>query len=246
MAPRVFLTADWRDLAMLNYAVEPALLRSLVPAGTELDTHEGRAFVSLVGFRFLRTAVLGLRFPFHRDFDEINLRFYVRRQAGNELRRGVVFVREIVPRFAIAAIARVFFNEKYVSRAMANSIQSVSDPAGEVRNVEYRWKEAGHTNRLSVECGGAPSLPEPGSLQQFITEHYWGYALQSDGGTIEYKVEHVPWRVWTASAASFKGETEALYGRELAALVKRPPASAFLAEGSPVTVFSGTRIRSEA
>jgi uncharacterized protein len=101
-----FLRAEWRDLVMLNYEIDPDLLRSRIPAGTELDSWNGRTFVSIVGFRFLETRVLGVPIPFHRDFNELNLRFYVRRLAGDEWRRGVVFVKEVVPRRAIAWIAR--------------------------------------------------------------------------------------------------------------------------------------------
>ena len=108
----VFLTAEWRYLALLNYAVDPSLLAHLVPRGTELDEFEGKTYMSLVGFRFERTRLRGIWIPFHSDFDEVNLRFYVRRTVAGEVRRGVVFVREIVPRWAIAKVAQVCFGEK--------------------------------------------------------------------------------------------------------------------------------------
>src|ERR1700694_5344735 len=92
----IFLRAEWRNLAMLNYEVEPALLARFVPNGTELDRWNGKVFVSLVGFCFLKTEICRISIPFHRNFDEVNLRFYVRRREGNEIRRGVVFIREIV------------------------------------------------------------------------------------------------------------------------------------------------------
>src|SRR4026208_556537 len=93
-----FLTAEWRRLAMLSFEIDPRVLSPLVPAGTELDEWQGRTFASLVGFLFLDTRVFGLAVPFHRNFEEVNLRFYVRRMASDGLRRGVVFVKEIVPR----------------------------------------------------------------------------------------------------------------------------------------------------
>ena len=223
---------------MLNYQVDPALLSALVPPGTELDLHDGRAFVSLVGFRFLRTRVLGALIPFHQDFDEINLRFYVRRVYGDEIRRGVVFVREIVPKFAIAAVARIVYNEKYVSRPMFHSI--VDEP-GKVA-VEYGWEEQGSRNRMRVECTGHPQLPEEGSVEQFITEHYWGYTTTRSGGCDEYQVEHPQWRLWTAAKAEFAGDTAGLYGPEMAQVLTRPPDSALLADGSPVIVRSGTNL----
>ena len=104
---RIFLKAEWRYLAMLNYEVDPALVAAYVPPGTELDRFDGKAFISLVGFLFLNTKILGISVPFHRNFDEVNLRFYVRRSVDGVVKRGVVFIREIVPRRAIAAVARL-------------------------------------------------------------------------------------------------------------------------------------------
>jgi len=238
MARSVFLTAEWRFLAMLNYEVDPGLLRSLVPAGTALDYHEDKTFVSLVGFRFLRTRVRGISIPFHTDFDEVNLRFYLRREEAGEVRRGVCFVREIVPRRAIAQIARLVYHERYIRLPMRHAIET---GANRIR-TNYQWRLKGLWNRLHAGAAGDPAYPAEGSLNQFITEHYWGYAAQPDGGTLEYRVEHVPWRAWTCTEAGFEGDAAALYGAEFAAVLKRQPDSAFIAEGSGVKVMAGVRI----
>src|SRR6478735_9893003 len=108
---RKFLTAEWRDLVMANYEIDPSMLADRVPRGTELDLHEGRCFVSLVGFMFLETRVMGFPVPFHTNFEEVNLRFYVKRKTEDEVRRGVVFIKEIVPRYAISTVARVMYGE---------------------------------------------------------------------------------------------------------------------------------------
>lgn len=233
-----FLTAEWRYLAMLNYEVDPALLIPVVPRGTELDRWEGRVFVSLVGFRFLKTKVFGVSIPFHSNFDEVNLRFYVRRQEGVESRRGVVFIREIVPRFAIASVARAVYNENYIALPMGHEVRH----DGSEVSAAYRWKSAGGWCSMSVHGSGPPQALREGSEEQFITEHYWGYAAQRDGSTVEYRVEHPSWKVWKASAARFEGNVAQLYGREFASLLSRPPASAFLAEGSEVNVMRGRTI----
>jgi uncharacterized protein YqjF (DUF2071 family) len=237
--PGPFLTAHWRHLAMLNYEVDAAVLRGRVPAGTELDTFEGRTLVSMVGFRFLRTRVLGVPVPFHRNFDEVNLRFYVRREATDGVRRGVVFVKEIVPRAAIAWIARRVYNENYVALPMSHvdEIGRSAEP-----RVEYAWQHAGRREHLAARVGGAPSLPPLGSEASFITEHYWGFARQRDGGTVEYRVEHPRWRVWRATDSEFECDVTALYGSEFAPFLRGPPASAFVAEGSDVTVLRGVRM----
>lgn len=234
-----FLTAEWRDVALLNYEVDPGLLQRFVPAGTELDSWDGKTFVSLVGFRFLKTRVMGLPIPFHQDFEEVNLRFYVRRREGSELRRGVAFIREIVPRHAVAAIARTLYNENYVALPMSHSI---ADDGAKI-DVEYAWQLGGEWTTINLRVSGEPQLLVEGSEEQFIAEHYWGYAAQRDGRTMEYRVDHPSWRVWTARNAAFSGDMEELYGAELAALLRNPPSSAFLAEGSAVTVYRGRRLR---
>jgi uncharacterized protein len=230
----VFLKAEWRSLAMLNYEVDPGLLTKFVPAGTELDRWNGKIFASLVGFRFLNTRVCGVPVPLHRDFDEINLRFYVRRREGGELRRGVVFIKEIVPRWAIAAVARMVYNENYVALPTRHEIQA--------ERATYEWRTRAGWNRMSLTATRNPALPEEGSEEQFITEHFWGYSAQRNGGCIEYRVDHPSWRVWSAQSAMFEGDVSELYGRELAAVLREPPSSAFLAEGSAVTVRRGRRL----
>jgi uncharacterized protein len=225
-----FLTAEWKNLLMLNYAVEASLLESLVPTGTELDAFEGRTFVSLVGFEFNRTRVLGFAVPFHQNFEEVNLRFYVRRG----LKRGVVFIRELVPRYAVAVIARFAFNENYSCVPMSHRI--------EAGKAEYTWSFGSEQCVMSIETEGESFLPAEGSLSQFITEHYWGYTAGRGGDSLEYEVQHPPWRVWNAKQAGFSGNAAGLYGAKIAQILGREPDSAFLAEGSPVTVFRSAKI----
>jgi uncharacterized protein YqjF (DUF2071 family) len=192
----------------------------------------------LVGFQFLQTKVLGISFPFHRNFEDVNLRFYVRRQQEAQVRRGVVFIREIVPRRLIALVARGFYRENYAAMPMSHEIRSNDSGL----SVQYDWISKTSRNRMTVNAEGNPVLPEIGSQEQFITEHYWGYAVQSDGGCIEYQVHHPPWRVWAVTDARFEGNMEELYGRELSAVLTGTPTSAFLAEGSAISVHCGRRL----
>ena len=204
-ASRPFLTASWRYLAMLNYEVPPSLLRPLVPFGTELDTWEGATIASMVGFRFLDTRVMGIPVPGHRDFDEVNLRFYVRRRGEDgHWRRGVVFVREFVPRRAIACVARRFYNEPYTAVPMRHELQMANAADGQPGRAAYAWRLAERWHRLEVSTRGRPALPVPTSEAAFITEHYWGYTVQRDGGSKEYRVEHAPWRVWEAERSAVR------------------------------------------
>jgi uncharacterized protein YqjF (DUF2071 family) len=224
---------------MLNYEVPPEVLTPRLPHGVELDLWQGRALVSLVGFRFLHTKVKGIVLPGHRDFDEVNLRFYVRRRMPDGWRRGVVFVRELVPRPLIAAVARVCYGEPYLSVPMRHRIEPA---AGTPRLVEYGWNFRGESCHLRVETEGEPRALRAGEEAEFITEHYWGYTARRDGSTSEYEVAHPPWRVMDVRGASFSAPVAELYGAEFQEALGRQPVSAFLAEGSAVTVYQGGRL----
>jgi len=232
-----FLTAEWSNVLMLNYAVDSTLLQQFVPRGTELDTFDGKTYLSLVGFEFNRTRMFGLSVPFHQSFEEVNLRFYVKRAA----KRGVAFIRELVPRSAIATIARIAFNENYSCVPMSHRIETRTNE--EIAEAEYAWGSEAERCSIRIETQGTNFLPDENSLSHFITEHYWGYAAQKNGSCLEYEVQHPRWNVWEATRASFSGDAARVFGAELAQALKKEPDSAFLTPGSLVTVFKGTRIR---
>jgi uncharacterized protein YqjF (DUF2071 family) len=230
---RPFLTANWRYLAMLNFVVDPKIVAPLVPPGTELDFENGETFLSVVGFLFLDTRLLGLPIPLYRDFEEVNLRFYVRKKSADTWRRGVVFVRELVPRRAIALVARAFYGEKYFALPMKHEIEHV-DPK---LKVEYSWRRGCKWESLKMSASGEPQAIAAGSHAEFITEHYWGYT-RVRAGCSEYQVEHPRWKIWNANNFEFRGDTAALYGPQFVETLSAPPRSAFIAEGSPITIKS--------
>jgi uncharacterized protein len=234
----IFLRATWTDLVMMNYEVAPAILRNRVPAGTELDLWNGRCLVSLVGFRFLDTRVLGVRVPFHADFDEINLRFYVTRDTNDERRRGAVFVKEIVPRRAIVWTANLLYNESYVAHATSHT--GTRTDAG--RTLTYRWRAKRRWWHMSATVSGEPAIPADDTEATFITEHYWGYSAQRDGATLEYQVAHPRWSVSCASDTELCCDVSALYGPEFVPHLAGAPSSCFVATGSPVLVRRGVRV----
>src|ERR1700741_4988936 len=106
-----FLTANWRNLLMINFETAPGLLRPYLPRNTELDTWNNTHYVSLVGFLFQDTRLKGFSFPLHRTFEEVNLRFYVKYREGHSWKRGVVFIKELVPKRLITFVANTVYKE---------------------------------------------------------------------------------------------------------------------------------------
>ncbi len=273
-----FLSAKWRKLVMAQYEVPPSVLRERLPPGLELDLYQGRCFVSLVGFLFDRVRILGVPIPFHTQFEEVNLRFYVRRpMPDGGSRRGVVFLSEIVPKPAITWVARGLYGEAYATAAtrhrwMRPGAQGppkgwIWSTRGQTRahfrrlktlppsrsldadswrrstfEVDYEWKHRGLWQSMGVRAGNCLQPIAPGSLEEFITEHYWGYAPRRSGGTTEYAVHHRRWEVYPVRAHRIACNFGSLYGPDFADLSQRAPDHVLLAEGAPVRIQWGERI----
>lgn len=228
---KAFLTAEWRNLVMMNFVVSEEVLKPYLPKDVELDAFEGKCYVSFVAFHFLNTKVKGIGFPFHRDFAEINLRFYVRYKEGNEIKRGVVFISELVPKPAIAWVAKLFYKEKYTYTPIKSKVEHTTS-----RFLHFEWgRQLQH--KLNVETAGIVQPIAAGSKEEFIFEHYWGYTALSAFRTGEYKVEHPRWNIYPVTNFSFTIDFQQLYGDAFAFLNELQPDSLFVAEGSAVSVY---------
>lgn len=229
-----FLTAEWRKLVMANYAVDGALLDKYLPKHTETDTWNGTCYISLVGFMFLNTRIKGFRVPFHVNFEEVNLRFYVRHKDGNRWKRGVVFIKEIVPRSAITFFANNIYREHYETMPMQHSWLHTPEEI----TVAYRWKK-GRYHTLEATAENRPVSMEEGSEAEFITEHFWGYTKTNDTNTSEYEVAHPRWQVYPVAAYHIDVDFKQTYGADFDFLSGADPVSVFLAEGSEIFVKAG-------
>jgi uncharacterized protein YqjF (DUF2071 family) len=236
--PKVFLAAEWRNLLMVNYAVEPEILKPYTPCHTELDEFNGSYYVSLVGFLFKDTRVRGLSFPFHTTFEEVNLRFYVRYKEENKWKRGVVFMKEIVPRRLITFVANTFYKENYATYKMKHLRMEAENEL----SIEYQWKMNTQWNYLKAIAAKESLDIKENSEEEFITEHYWGYTQVNDSCTGVYEVQHPKWKVHTVKWYDVKCDMEKLYGKNFASALNQTPQSVFLAEGSRVRVMKGSRI----
>jgi uncharacterized protein YqjF (DUF2071 family) len=230
-----FLTARWEDLVMANYEIDPAVLEEFVPNGTSLDFHEGKCFASLVAFMFLDTRVLEFLIPCHINFEEVNLRFYVKRETEEEIRRGVTFIKEIVPKYAIAKVARTLYGEPYERWKMSHE--------REATELSYSWWKDKEWNEIDITIGENLGVPEEGSEGEFIIEHYWGYTKRSEKRTDEYKVEHPKWELFDIEDFDIKVDFGELYGEQFAFMNDTRPHSIFMAKGSEVSVYKGAKIQ---
>ena len=234
-----FLNAEWRKLAIFNYPVDVEVLSGFVPAGTELDFFNEKTYLSLVGFYFQNTRLLGLKIPFHVNFEEVNLRFYVRRFEHGVWKRGVVFIREIVPRNALRIVANTVYHENYVTHPMRHNW---THRDGEIR-VQYQWLKDGKWNTIEIRASHPAENLVAGSKEAFITEHYWGYAARTSRKTVAYEVTHPVWKVYPVTGHTLDVDFRATYGEAFAFLDNREPESVMLAEGSPITVEKRQIIR---
>ncbi len=235
----VFLTAEWLNLVLLNYVVPRSLLDPLVPRGTELDLWLGEAYVSLVGFTFANTRVRGIGIPFHHTFEEVNLRFYVKRVVDGQERRAVTFIRELVPRAAIAIAARLVYNEPYARVGMSHRIELNSTSQ---RRAEYRWTRSGAMGAVVGEGLGSPAVPAPDSEEAFMTQRHWGYTTQRGGSPVESHSPHPVWNVSRVAQGALVGDAVGVFGQQFAEVLAHSPRSAFFADGSAVAVHDPVRL----
>jgi len=235
----VFLTAQWRKLAFANYAIDKNILTKYLPPFTELDEFEGKCFVSLVGFMFLNTKLLGVKVPFHSSFEEVNLRFYVRYNDNGEWKRGAVFIKEIVPKPAITLVANTVYKEKYQTSSMKHQWLATEKELA----VNYRWKAKKWQN-FGLTCSNISENIVPGSEIEFITEHYWGYTKLNENTTSEYEVGHPKWNVYPVLSHQIEVDFEENYGKDFSFLNQAQPDSVILAEGSEIFVMKGKKLKS--
>jgi len=237
-----FLNAEWRKLAIANYAINPKILSQYIPYGTELDLWKGKCFVSLVGFMFVNTKLLGVKIPFHINFEEVNLRFYVKRYENDNWKRGVVFIKEIVPKPALTFVANTIYKEHYETLPMRHKWKE----NGSDRIVEYQWKKNKQWQSFKITADLESSEIREDSETEFITEHYWGYAKVNEQVTNEYEVTHPKWRQYVVKNTEIEVDFGVVYGKDFEFLNEMKPETVMLAEGSEITVENKKTIKENA
>ncbi|MBC7721830.1 MAG: DUF2071 domain-containing protein [Pedobacter sp.] len=230
-----FLTAEWNNLVFANYIIDPDILKPYLPPKTELDYFNGNCYVSLVAFWFANTKLGGIGVPFHKNFEEVNLRFYVKHFDGNKWKRGVVFVKEIVPKPAISLMAQLIYGEHYYTFKMHHLFEENA-----VKNTlitEFYWHKGNNKNHLKTSGSLQNIAIGIGTEEEFITEHYWGYTKTKNNQTGEYQVAHPRWDIYQVNNYDIACNFEQLYGSAFSFLKNEKPSSIFIAKGSSVEVF---------
>ncbi len=229
---RTFLKAQWQNLIMVNYEINPAVLLPYIPKGVELDYFNGKVYVSLVGFLFKDSSIFNIPIPLMGTFEEVNLRFYVIRKVGNETRRGVVFINETVPNKIVAWVANKLYKEHYI--AIPTKHKWVLN--SHIKEIQYQWKVQSKWNSMKVKASSSKHKMETGSIEEFIFEHYYGYTKVNEQHSIEYKINHPRWEINAIQNHEIKCDFATFYGNDFANLNTAKPHSVMLAEGSAISV----------
>jgi uncharacterized protein len=229
-AKRPFLTARWENLLVVTYAVPDRALSSHLPQGLSLDRLGGSARVSFVAFDFARTRVYGLALPGHVNFPEINLRCYVR--AGDD--RGIIFLREFVPRLGVVVGARVRYNEPYERIPMRSHVGPV---AGRADRLRIRHVFGDRLSSVTAEVDAVGSLPDEASDGRWLTHQTFGFGQTRWGGLRQYRVEHPLWPLHTVHRLDLDVDFAGLYGEEWGFLAGATPSHVTFAAGSAVAVY---------
>lgn len=236
---KIFLKAQWKNLALINYEFEDTVLEKYLPKGTEIDYWNGKCYVSLVGFLFQDTRLLGLKIPFHVNFEEVNPRFYVKRFENNEWKRGVVFIKEIVPKHALTMVANTIYKEHYQTLPMKHSITC----SKEITNYMYQWKLGNKWNTINITAKNQLLPILENSEAEFICEHYFGYTKINETITFEYEVKHPRWEQYEVVDTKVDVDFKNVYGEDFAHLENKKPNSVILAKGSEISVENKRKIK---
>lgn len=228
----IFLKANWENIIMANYEIDPKILEPFVPKGVELDLYNGKAYVSLVGFMFKKTKLFNIPIPYFGTFEEINLRFYVIRKDGNQIKRGVVFINETIPYPIVAWMANKLYKEHYTVVPTRHSITNDF----ESKKVKFEWKINNSWNSINVEASNKSHNMKTGTLEKFIYEHYFGYTKIDENNTEEYRLQHPSWKINSVLETEIDCDFEAMYGKVFSVLNTKKPETVFIAEGSSVKI----------
>jgi uncharacterized protein YqjF (DUF2071 family) len=220
-----------------SFEADHKLLKEFIPHKTELADWNGKFYMSLVGFLFEKPSLLGIPSPIFRKFEEINLRFYVRRKIKNGWRKGVVFIKEIAPSSTIGLFAKWLYGENFISLPTKHSIKKIQDET----QLCYNWKVRDGWNHMKLRYSNKELIPPPESLEAFIHDHFYGYTYGKNRSR-EFCIEHKPWKIFPGLSFGMKLNARELYGEAFSHYFNAPVSMPFLMDGSRTKVSFPTFI----
>ena len=239
---KTLYAAEWREIVVINFEIDPKLLRNFIPPKTELDFFNETSFVTLMARACKNVKPYGWPIVFAKSIDQILLRFYVKRKVGDTWRRGVCLIRDYLPKrkasFFLNWMFKHSFTQVPIKRTSSNFESGLPT---QLPTVEYQWTTGDYVNHIKVNARSQMRQQEQETKESFVLDHHYGYTVK-EGKTYEYYVEYSPWAMWDAQSGSFDCDTENVFGRPFVRALKQRPASVFLARGSDVIIYRPTEI----
>tara|TARA_B100000809_G_scaffold118758_1_gene117075 strand:- start:46028 stop:46750 length:723 start_codon:yes stop_codon:yes gene_type:complete len=229
---KVFLKANWLRLASANYIIDPAILDKHIPNGTLLEAHNGKHYVSLVGFRYCETRLLNIRVPYHHIFEEINLRFYVKREISpGNWRSEVAFAKLFFPKKALTLVAKYIYKENYETLNMRHSW---TEKENHLLTSYGLHKKNWHNFEIQSDKKSRKVASD--SSEFFFSKHYWGTSQIDHRSSTVYEIEHPDWEAYDIVDSNVSFDFNTIFGSEFKHLTNTQPDSVHLFKGSEVIV----------
>ncbi|MFD1587458.1 YqjF family protein [Halorientalis brevis] len=185
------LAMRWEDVVFAHWAIDPAIVATKLPADLSVDTFDGNAYLSVVGFDMRDIRPRG--FPLGRSFPELNLRTYVQGDAGP----GIYFFNLDADDALSVALARRLFRLSYYRAEI-----EIEEGDDGVLIRSHRTDDSVPPTDFDATCRprGDPDEPEPGTLAWFLTERYRFYANVGGGDHLFVgTVDHPSWPLQSAA-----------------------------------------------
>src|SRR5450432_3706859 len=185
---RAVLRMRWHDLLFAHWPVPADVLRPLIPAGLEIDTFDGSAWLGVVPFRMSEVGpVGGPTPPILGRFGEVNVRTYV----SHGEHHGVWF-------FSLDAASVLTVIGASTGFHLPYRLAGVTCQAGADGSVAYRSRRA-HPGmgpagfRATYRPTGPIELAGPGTLNAFLTDRPSLFAADRQGQLYRGDVQHAAW-----------------------------------------------------
>lgn len=196
---------QWRDVLFLHWPAPPQWLSDQLPAGLAVDTFQGEAWVSLVGFRLQQVRLRGWpALPFCSQMLELNFRTYVRHRGEPAIH----FLAMHADHRLLVAAARCLTPLPY---SLAQLAYAGPDTACSFFCRPHYSRTPLLAAQFSLGDGRRQAIP--GTLDDWLTERYVAYVAGRDGDLLRMPVSHESWRLREIALRHCELDLQPLHGR---------------------------------